>query len=180
MTDYRLTSIYTRIGDDGTTRLGNNVKVSKDHPRVVAYGGLDEVNSALGVALSEEMPAPIRELLRRIQNELFDLGAELCLPGHEGVTEEKVTKLEQDLDALNASLPPLKEFVLPGGCRAAAQCHLARAICRRVERDIVSLSKDERISPTVLKYINRLSDLLFVVARALNQSSGTSEPLWQK
>lgn len=178
---HRLTKIYTRTGDEGTTGLGDGQRVAKDDARVEAYGTVDELNSALGVLLAQgELTSPIREALIRIQHQLFDLGGELCVPGFEAIDAAAVASLETLLDELNADLPPLKEFVLPGGSPQAAACHLARAICRRAERRSWSLAANNQVNPHSLKYLNRLSDLLFVLARALNRDSGTDETLWQK
>lgn len=176
---YRLSKIYTKTGDDGTTGLGNGTRVAKDHPRVHAYGTVDELNSALGVALATPLPADIRDALARIQHELFDLGGELCVPGREAIAEEQVGRLERTLDTLNAVLPPLKEFVLPGGSQGAAALHLARAICRRAERCVVSLAKTDAVNPLATKYLNRLSDLLFVAARYVNKADQVPEILWR-
>ncbi|HWP95095.1 MAG TPA: cob(I)yrinic acid a,c-diamide adenosyltransferase [Gammaproteobacteria bacterium] len=176
---HRLSKIYTRTGDDGTTGLGDGTRVPKDAPRVEAYGTVDELNSVLGMVLAEALPDVIREALTDVQHELFDLGAELCLPGHLVIGEQHVTRLEERLDAFNAELPPLKEFILPGGGRAAAACHLARTVCRRAERRVFSLSRGEQVNPAALRYLNRLSDLLFVVARVLARYERGSEVLWR-
>lgn len=176
---HRLSKIYTRTGDQGTTGLGDGTRVDKDHPRVEACGAVDELNSALGVLLAEDLPQDVRAILTDIQHELFDLGGELSVPGRTKLTESPVTRLENILDQLNTELGPLKEFVLPGGTRAAALCHLARTICRRAERRVVTLGKTETVSPVVVKYLNRLSDLLFVIARMLNRRAGQSDVLWQ-
>ncbi len=176
---HRLSKIYTRTGDDGTTGLGDGARVPKDHPRVEAYGTVDELNSALGVVLTAPLPADVRETLISIQHQLFDLGGELCIPGRETITEEHVTRLEQRLDALNARLPPLKEFVLPGGSQAGALLHLARTVCRRAERRALHLARTERVNPRAIKYLNRLSDLLFVAARYVNAANRAAETLWQ-
>lgn len=176
---HRLSKIYTRTGDDGTTGLGDGTRVPKDHARVEAFGTVDELNSVLGLLLCEALDDGMRTALTRIQHTLFDLGGELCIPGRSVLTEAQVTELENLLDRLNADLAPLKEFILPGGARAAALCHLARTVCRRAERRVYSLARGESVSPVALKYLNRLSDLLFVMARALNQASGTPDVLWQ-
>lgn len=176
---HRLTKIYTRTGDDGTTGLGDGTRVPKDHARVEAFGTVDELNSVLGLLLCEALGDDVRVALTRIQHTLFDLGGELCIPGRSVLAEAQVTELENLLDRLNADLAPLKEFVLPGGTRAAALCHLARSVCRRAERRVYTLSRSEPVSPVSLKYLNRLSDLLFVVARAVNQASGAADVLWQ-
>lgn len=175
---HRLSKIYTRTGDDGTTGLGDGERTGKDSPRVEAFGTVDELNSLIGLVLAEPVPEPIRGCLTRIQNELFDLGGELCLPGHKLVADERVTGLEEDLDALNADLPPLKEFILPAGDRAAATCHVARSVCRRAERRLVTLARTEEVNEVVVHYLNRLSDLLFVVARVLARRDGSEEVMW--
>lgn len=177
---YRLTKIYTRTGDKGTTGLGDGNRVDKDHPRIEAIGAVDELNSFMGLLLAHELPDDIRADLIAIQHRLFDLGGELCMPGYQMLRDEHVEFLEQRLDALNADLPPLKDFILPGGTREAALCHVARTVCRRAERCLVSLSRGDRVSEMALRFLNRLSDLLFVTARALNWRAGQPEPLWQK
>jgi cob(I)alamin adenosyltransferase len=177
---HRLSKIYTRTGDDGTTGLANGERIDKADPRVDAFGNVDETNSALGLLLAEsEVPAQIRATLSRIQHELFEIGAELSLPGHRRITSAHVSELERDLDELNATLPPLKEFVLPGGTRAAATCHIARTICRRAERSAWAANKLAALNPDALRYLNRLSDLLFVMARYLARQNGGQEILWQ-
>jgi cob(I)alamin adenosyltransferase len=175
----RLSKIYTRTGDDGTTGLGNGDRVAKDSRRVEAYGTVDELNSLIGLILAEEDSLPEAEpCLTRIQHDLFDLGGELCIPGTTAISAEAVKDLEDILDKFNADLPPLKDFVLPGGTKSAAVCHVARSVCRRAERRILSLAKDESVNDNSVKYLNRLSDLLFVLARALNRNAGQPEPLW--
>lgn len=176
---HRLSKIYTRTGDDGTTGLGDGTRVPKDHARVEAFGTVDELNSVLGLLLCEALGENVRAALTRIQHTLFDLGGELCIPGRSVLAEAEVTALENQLDRLNEDLAPLKEFILPGGARAAALCHLARTVCRRAERRVYTLSRAEPVSPVSLKFLNRLSDLLFVMARALNQASGVPDVLWQ-
>lgn len=176
---HRLSKIYTRTGDNGTTGLGDGSRVPKDHLRVEAYGTVDELNSALGIVLAKEVPEEVRRAFAPVQHELFDLGGELCIPGREVISEEQIARLEQTLDELNAALPPLKEFVLPGGDEAAALMHLARTICRRAERHTVTLARTETINPFAIKYLNRLSDLLFVAARYLNVSRQVPEVLWR-
>ena len=175
----RLSRIYTRTGDDGSTGLGDGSRVAKDSLRVEAMGTVDELNSALGVLLCNPLDEAQQSTLVDIQHTLFDIGGELCIPGTTIISADRVTVLEQRLDALNADLPPLKEFILPGGCSAAAACHLARAICRRSERRVHSLSKAEAVNPDIIKYLNRLSDLLFVMARHLNKAAGRPDVLWQ-
>lgn len=176
---HRLSKIYTRTGDDGTTGLGDGTRTPKDSLRVAAYGTVDELNSALGVVLACELPSSARDALEPIQHELFDLGGELCIPGREVIRDEHVTRLEDRLDSLNASLPALKEFVLPGGSQAAALAHVARAVCRRAERMAISLARAEAVNPYALKYLNRLSDLLFVAARFINVAAHEPEILWK-
>lgn len=175
----RLSKIYTRTGDDGTTGLGDGTRVSKDSLRVEAYGTVDELNSVLGMALTADLPTAVREALATIQHELFDIGGELCIPGTEAIREVQVERLEQTLDYLNASLAPLKDFVLPGGNESGARLHFARTVCRRAERVAVRLARDESVNPATLKYLNRLSDLLFVIARYVNISAGVPEILWR-
>jgi cob(I)alamin adenosyltransferase len=176
----RLSKIYTRTGDDGTTGLGDGSRVGKDDPRVEAYGCVDECNSAIGVVLAVPgLPADVRDLLLNVQHELFDLGGELCIPGHRAIEAKHVSALEAWLDALNERLPPLKEFILPGGGTAAAACHLARAICRRAERRSWTLARAQTVAPEPLQYLNRLSDLLFVIARVLARHESGSEVLWR-
>ncbi|HET7662637.1 MAG TPA: cob(I)yrinic acid a,c-diamide adenosyltransferase [Rhodanobacteraceae bacterium] len=176
----RLSKIYTRTGDDGTTGLGDGSRVAKDSPRVAAYGTTDELNSAIGMVLaSPDVSDAVRETLTQVQHDLFDLGGELCIPGMEMIRDADVERLEQTLDRFNADLPMLKEFILPGGGMAAANCHLARTICRRAERAVVTLAREEDVRPQVTHYLNRLSDLLFVLARVLARASGHGEVLWQ-
>ncbi|HSC16456.1 MAG TPA: cob(I)yrinic acid a,c-diamide adenosyltransferase [Gammaproteobacteria bacterium] len=178
---HRLSKIYTRTGDDGTTGLANGQRVDKADPRVAAFGDVDETNSALGVLLAEpDLPAAIGTSLTRVQHELFEIGAELSLPGYRQITGEHVARLEQELDAFNAELPPLEEFVLPGGTRAAAVCHLARTICRRAERSAWAAAKLATLNPELTRYLNRLSDLLFVMARWLARRDGGQETLWRR
>ncbi|WP_312318308.1 cob(I)yrinic acid a,c-diamide adenosyltransferase [Stenotrophomonas sp.] len=175
----RLSRIYTRTGDDGSTGLGDGSRVGKDAARVNAFGTVDEANSALGVLLAVPLPADVTALLTRIQHQLFDLGGELCIPGHAAIQASDVSALEQQLDHYNASLPALKEFILPGGGEAAARCHLARTIVRRAERETVTLARLEPVRSEALQYLNRLSDLLFVLARVLARADGQGEVLWQ-
>ncbi|MGH8190443.1 MAG: cob(I)yrinic acid a,c-diamide adenosyltransferase [Rhodanobacteraceae bacterium] len=176
----RLSKIYTRTGDDGSTGLGDGSRTPKDAARVDAYGTIDELNSVIGVLLAcDRVPGDIREHLVRIQHALFDLGGELCVPGMEMIHDADVTALEQTLDHYNADLPRLKEFILPGGGVAAAQCHIARTVCRRAERRVVTLARTESVRPEVMHYLNRLSDLLFVLARVLARTGGHGEVLWQ-
>jgi cob(I)alamin adenosyltransferase len=175
----RLSKIYTKTGDDGTTGLGDGTRVAKDSARVAAYGTVDELNSSIGIVLAQEIPAPIREALTQIQHDLFDLGGELCIPGMAMMHEADVERLEQTLDGFNADLPALKDFILPGGGMAAACCHLSRTVCRRAEREVVTLSRSETVRPEAVRYLNRLSDLLFVLSRVLARASGHGEVLWQ-
>ncbi len=176
---HRLSRICTRTGDDGTTGLGDGGRVPKDHPRIVALGEVDELNSVLGLALAEPLPEPVRQVLREVQQRLFDLGGELAVPGRRVLDGDDVTALEAALDRLNTELPPLEEFILPGGGRAAAACHLARAVCRRAERALVALAREAELNPDALRYLNRLSDLLFVCARAAARAAGEPETLWR-
>jgi len=175
----RLSKIYTRTGDDGSTGLGDGTRVGKDSLRVEAIGSIDELNSTIGVLLCHSLPDTTQSALTNIQHTLFDIGGELCIPGSTVVTSDRVDALEQFLDKLNADLAPLKDFILPGGSPEAAACHMARAVCRRAERRTHSLAKAEAINPISLKYLNRLSDLLFVMARNLNKEAGRPDVLWQ-
>ncbi|KAF1686520.1 ATP:cob(I)alamin adenosyltransferase [Pseudoxanthomonas broegbernensis] len=176
----RLSKIYTRTGDDGSTGLGDGSRTGKDSLRVGAYGTVDEVNSAIGVVLAAPgVPADVRELLTAIQHQLFDLGGELCIPGHAAIAAADIDALERHLDRHNATLPPLKEFILPAGGEAAARCHLARTLVRRAEREAVALSRVEDVRGEAVRYLNRLSDLLFVLARVLARADGQGEVLWR-
>jgi cob(I)alamin adenosyltransferase len=176
----RLSKIYTRTGDGGTTGLGDGSRVPKDSTRVEAYGTVDELNSVIGVLLAVPgLPETVTTCLTEMQHELFDLSAELCIPGHRVITAERVTRLENTLDGFNEALPPLKEFILPGGGPAAAACHLARTVARRAERRVWTLAKAERVAPEVTQYLNRLSDLLFVLARVLARHERGAEVLWR-
>jgi cob(I)alamin adenosyltransferase len=176
----RLSKIYTRTGDDGTTGLGDGTRVPKDSARVEAYGTVDELNSVLGVLLAVPgVPEAVSELLVEVQHELFDLGAELCIPGHRVITAAHVARLETALDGFNDPLPPLKEFILPGGGPAAAAGHLGRTVARRAERRVWTLAGTESVNPEALRYLNRLSDLLFVLARVLARHERGSEVLWR-
>jgi len=176
---HRLTRIYTRTGDDGSTGLGDGTRVPKDHPRVAACGEIDEINSMLGLALAEPLPEPVRAVLAEIQHRLLDLGGELGVPGRAVIDADDVAGLERVIDALNEGLPPLRDFVLPGGGRAAAACHLARAVCRRAERALAALARAESVNPESQRYLNRLSDLLFVCARVAARAAGEPEVLWR-
>ncbi|WP_256774959.1 MULTISPECIES: cob(I)yrinic acid a,c-diamide adenosyltransferase [unclassified Stenotrophomonas] len=175
----RLSRIYTRTGDDGSTGLGDGSRVSKDDARVNAYGTVDEANSALGVLLAVTLPDDVRALLTTVQHQLFDLGGELCIPGHAAIQAADIDALEKQLDHYNADLPVLKEFILPAGGEAAARCHLARTIVRRAERDTVTLARLEPVRAEAIGYLNRLSDLLFVLARVLARADGHGEVLWR-
>ncbi len=177
----RLSKIYTRTGDDGSTGLGDGSRTEKDSARVEAYGSVDETNCTIGMVLAVAgIPAPVRDCLIEVQHDLFDLGGELCIPGFETITEAHVERLERELDRFNADLPPLQDFILPGGGSAAAACHLARTTCRRAERRTVTLGRVEQVRPEAMRYLNRLSDLLFVVARILARAETGSEVLWQR
>ena len=179
----RLTKIYTRGGDTGETSLGDGARVSKLDARIAAYGTVDELNSALGLTLAADCPEEIRVVLGRVQNELFDLGADLSVPMEREarlrVTQEQVDALERDCDRFNAELPELKSFVLPGGNEAAARLHVARTICRRAEREALVASGLYTVNPLALVYLNRVSDLLFILARTANAAAGHEEPLWK-
>lgn len=175
----RLSRIYTRTGDDGSTGLGDGSRVAKDDARVAAFGTVDEANSALGVVLAASLPGDVRDLLTTLQHQLFDLGGELCIPGHAAIHDADVDALEAHLDRYNADLPSLREFILPAGGEAAARCHLARTIVRRAERETVTLARLQAVRPQALRYLNRLSDLLFVLARVLARADGQGEVLWQ-
>ena len=177
---HRLTQIATRTGDDGSTGLGDGSRTSKDSLRVAAMGDVDELNSTLGLLLTESLPDAVRSELLDIQHDLFDLGGELCIPGFENMAEAQVARLDELLARHNATLPRLQEFILPGGSRAAAVAHIARTVCRRAERAIVSLGHAEAVRPICRQYVNRLSDLLFVLARVLNRHAGGSDVLWEK
>jgi len=177
---HRLSKITTRTGDAGETGLGDGARVPKDHPRITALGEIDELNSALGLVLAEEVPAELRAALSEVQQDLFDLGGELSIPGHRLLKPERVKLLESHLAAWNKDLAPLKEFILPGGSRAAAAAHLARTVCRRAERSVVTLSrKKAKVSPQARRYLNRLSDLLFVAGRVLNRAAGLGDVQWR-
>ena len=176
----RLSKIYTRTGDDGSTGLGDGSRVGKDSLRVDAYGTVDELNCTIGMVLAAGgVSDAVREALTQVQHDLFDLGGELCIPGMVTIKDSDIDRLEHILDQLNEPLPPLKEFILPGGGTAAACAHLARTVCRRAERAVVALSREEDIRCEPQRYLNRLSDLLFVIARVLARASGHGEVLWQ-
>lgn len=176
----RLTRIYTRTGDGGTTGLADGSRVAKDAPRIEAIGAVDELNSVVGLLLCEELAEPIRDCLNGVQHDLFDVGGELSVPGHALLSEAHSRRLENALDAFNAGLPPLKDFILPGGSRAASLAHVARSVSRRAERAVVALAGTETVAPPLMQYMNRLSDLLFVLARLLNRHAGRADVYWQQ
>lgn len=176
----RLTRIYTRTGDKGETGLADGSRLPKDAPRVEALGAIDELNSVLGMLLAESLPEDVRTCLTDVQHDLFDLGGELSVPGHPMIAESHIARLEQTLDQFNADLPALKDFILPGGSRAAAAAHIARTVCRRAERRVITLAKAEAVSQLAGPYLNRLSDLLFVIARVLNRAAQVPDVLWQQ
>lgn len=177
---HRLSRIYTRTGDDGSTGLGDGTRVPKEHPRVEAYGTVDEANCAVGMVLAVQgLPSDVVQVLTDVQHDLFDLGGELCIPGHRAIQASNVERLELALDGFNETLPPLKEFILPGGGPAAAACHLARTVTRRAERRVWALARVAEVAAEVLQYLNRLSDLLFVVARVLARHEHWNEVLWR-
>ena len=177
---HRLSKIYTRTGDSGETGLGDGSRARKDSPRVVALGEIDELNSAIGVLLAEPLSEKIHGILENVQHDLFDLGGDVSIPGRATMTDGQVLRLEAFLDEFNATLPPLKEFILPGGARAAGLAHLARAVCRRAERSLVALSSSEKVADAGRIYLNRLSDLLFVLGRVLNREGSRGDVLWQQ
>lgn len=176
----RLSKIATRTGDNGTTGLGDGSRVDKDSLRVQAMGDVDEMNSHLGLLLCEDLPTGLREELVTIQHDLFDLGGELCIPGYTLIRDEQVARLDDMLARYNADLPPLADFILPAGSRAASQAHVCRTVCRRAERAIVTLGKAETLNDHPRQYMNRLSDLMFVLARVLNRHAGGGDVLWEK
>lgn len=176
---HRLSKIYTRTGDKGETGLGDGSRIAKDAIRIEAIGAVDELNSIIGMILAHNISDEMTVCFNKIQHHLFDLGGELCIPGHVALNKNYITYLENTLDGFNAGLPALKEFILPAGGHATSTCHLARTVCRRAERRVVSLAKDEDISPLSISYLNRLSDLLFVTARILARHENGSEVLWQ-
>jgi cob(I)alamin adenosyltransferase len=177
---HRLSKITTRTGDAGDTGLGDGSRLPKDSARVAALGDVDELNSAIGVLLAEDVPLELRAVLEQVQHDLFDLGGELSIPGHSLLKPTQVEFLEERLSAWNADLPPLKEFILPGGSRAAAAAHLARTVCRRAERSVVALGRREAVQAPIRQYLNRLSDLLFVAGRALNRAAGRGDVQWRR
>ncbi len=177
---HRLSKIVTRTGDAGTTGLGDGSRVAKDSPRIMAIGSVDELNSVIGVMLAEPLPAAIAQTLIDVQHDLFDLGGELSIPGYNAIVVAQIERLEAEVERFNADLPPLKEFILPGGTRGAALAHVARTVCRRAERALVEAASNEPITDLSRIYLNRLSDLLFVLARAVNRAASTPDVLWQK
>ncbi len=177
---HRLSKIVTRTGDAGMTGLGDGARIAKDSARIEAIGAVDELNSTLGCLLAELLPPQIAPVVGAIQHDLFDLGGELSIPGYVAVTDNHVLSLERAIELFNADLPPLKEFILPGGTRAASIAHVARTVCRRAERAVVTLAQSETVDDPLRRYLNRLSDLLFVLARTLNRCAGHPDLLWQK
>ena len=177
---HRLSKITTRTGDAGETGLGDGSRVPKDSARIAALGDVDELNCAIGLVLAEDLPRSLRETLEQVQHDLFDLGGELSIPGHALLAEAQVESLERQLTAWNAELAPLKEFILPGGSRAAAAAHLARTVCRRAERSVVALARAEPVGGEARRYLNRLSDLLFVAGRVLNRAAGRGDVQWRR
>jgi len=176
---HRLSKITTRTGDGGETGLGDGARVAKDSARIAALGDIDELNSALGAVLAEEVPQDLRGVLEQVQHDLFDLGGEISIPGHSLLKDSQVEELEAHVERWNAELAPLKEFILPGGSRAAAAAHLARTVCRRAERTLVALGRGEPVGDAARRYLNRLSDLLFVAGRTLNRSAGRGDVQWR-
>jgi len=176
----RLTKITTRTGDTGRTGLADGTRVGKDHARIAVLGSVDELNSNLGVLLAEELPPDIRKVLLQIQNDLFDLGGSFALPTQDTFAVSKITWLDEQIAHYNGDLPPLQEFILPGGSRAGALCHVARTVARRAERDLAMLSKGDAVPQHALPYLNRLSDLLFVLSRCINRTQAVTETLWQR
>jgi cob(I)alamin adenosyltransferase len=176
----RLSKIVTRTGDKGSTGLADGTRLGKDHARIAVLGSVDELNSQLGVLLAEELPPEIRAVLLQIQNDLFDLGGALALPTQDVFAQNKIVWLDEKIAHYNADLPPLREFILPGGSRAGALCHVARTVARRAERDLVVLSQNDAVPQHALPYLNRLSDLLFVLSRCINRTQAASETFWQR
>lgn len=174
----RLSKIYTRTGDAGTTGLGDGSRVDKDSARIHALGDVDELNAVIGILLTEPLSEHVKQVLTAVQHDLFDLGGELSMPHYTLLKAERISALENELDAWNEQLSPLKEFILPGGSRASAYCHLARTVCRRAERTLHTLNAQETLTEASLQYLNRLSDLLFVLCRVLNRDAGVTDVLW--
>ena len=175
----RLSKIYTRTGDNGTTGLGDGSRINKDSLRVDAMGDVDELNSMIGLMMTEVVPIYLSHILTQIQHDLFNVGGEICIPNYVILKQSRINELENTIDELNNQLTPLKEFILPGGTKAAAYCHLARTICRRAERKLVELHRNEKVTDISLQYLNRLSDLLFVLCRIINKEAGVSDVLWK-
>ena len=176
----RLTKIYTRTGDQGKTGLADGSRVDKFNSRIESLGNIDELNSIIGILLTEKLPNDKKEILNKIQHDLFDIGGELSIPNHMKINDKKISFLENTLDSMNKELPPLKEFILPGGSKASSYCHLARTVCRRVERNLFKLAQTDKVNEASLKYINRLSDMLFVLARFLNKINQFNDIFWKK
>ena len=177
---HRLSKIVTRTGDDGSTGLGDGSRSAKDGPRIHAIGDVDELNSHLGLLLCEDLPSGVREQLVQVQHDLFDLGGELSIPGHQMIAVEHLARIDAWLAAHNAELPPLREFILPSGTRAASQAHVCRTVCRRAERSVVALGREQAVNDKARQYLNRLSDFLFVLARVLNRHGGSGDVLWRR
>ena len=177
---HRLSKITTRTGDAGETGLGDGSRLPKDHPRIAALGDIDELNSVLGLLGSEAVSPEMGQALRRIQSDLFDLGGEISIPGHRLLQTQQIERLEKWAEQFNADLPPLKEFILPGGSRAAALAHVARSVCRRAERSLVTLSREDAVEDASRIYLNRLSDLLFIWARVFNRQAGLADLSWER
>ena len=175
----RLSKIYTRTGDDGTTGLGNGSRINKDSLRVDAMGDVDELNSIIGIMMTETVPDILVATLTQIQHDLFNLGGEICIPGYVILQQSQIEDLEEAIDTLNDDLEPLKEFILPGGTKTSAYCHLARTVCRRAERKLIELHRSEKVTDVSLQYLNRLSDLLFVMCRTINKEAGVTDVLWK-
>jgi cob(I)alamin adenosyltransferase len=176
----RLTKIYTRTGDQGKTGLADGSRVDKFHARIESLGNIDELNSIIGIVLTEKIPDDKKLILERVQHDLFDIGGELSIPNHIAIDDKKVDFLESNLDEMNNELQPLKEFILPGGSKISSYCHLARTVCRRVERNLFELAQTDKVNEASLKYINRLSDMLFVLARFLNKINQFNDIFWKK
>ena len=176
----RLTKIYTKTGDQGKTGLADGSRVDKFNSRIESLGNIDELNSIIGILLTEKLPNDKKEILSKIQHDLFDIGGELSIPNHMKINDKKISFLENTLDSMNKELPPLKEFILPGGSKTSSYCHLARTVCRRVERNLFKLAQTDKVNEASLKYINRLSDMLFVLARFLNKINKFNDVLWKK
>lgn len=175
----RLSKIYTRTGDDGTTGLGDGSRINKDSLRVDAMGDVDELNSIIGIMMTETVPDILVATLTQIQHDLFNLGGEICIPGYVILQQSQIEDLEEAIDTLNDDLEPLKEFILPGGTKTSAYCHLARTVCRRAERKLIELHRSEKVTDVSLQYLNRLSDLLFVMCRTINKEAGVTDVLWK-